>query len=478
MHRLKVDFALPPIAWVVIATFAGLVYPTALLYPSLDSDVVWQRRLGESILHAHAIPRFLDGRSYAAPHVAWVPQEWLFSLGVAVATRTNHWAIFATFVVACAAAALAITGYRSAIRGAEPFAVALTTGIAAVELDTNFGVRAQCVAWLPFSTLLLLVELGGPFLWWCLPVVAIWANIHASVILAPLLLGIAAVCAFVEDNGFSRRARDRIVVAAGSVVAICCTPLGIALFPYALSLQNGFVREQITEWQPPLFDDPRIWFGILPIMVAVLTRGFGERRSLTDFGWFACFVVAALDAVRHIPLFMIAAAPMAAAALTAAKYRASDEAVKQKWSTATLARAAACCIVCVAVAYPIASAILPRLSPPADSVVPRAVRRQLALLGGDRRIFCGDFAWCSTLLDENNVLMLMDGRADPYPREVWDDQRDLGMLAPGWRTIIHRFRIDTMLVERSSPLAQALADTGRWRLVATEKKYMLWIRRS
>jgi hypothetical protein len=343
----------------------------------------------------------------------------------------------------------------------------------------SFGVRDQVVAWLPFSLLLLLLESDAAGPWWCLPVVVLWANLHASVILAPVVIGVSAVGAAIDDRTFSARSRTRAVVAILSFGAICCTPLGTALYPYALALENGFVRTVIAEWQPPVIDDPRIYFGMLPLLVIVLARGFGPVRRASDFVLFVLFALAALDAVRHVPLFAIAVAPMAASALTAPRMQRSVAAVRDRTSRRSLAAGFLVAVTFFGIAVCASETILvKRYSVVETLILPHALIARISSLPGERRVFCEDWSWCTSVLAAPNANVFMDSRADPYPERIWREDERITHVAPDWRALLHAYRVDTMLVRNESELALFAEDTREWDRVGTYGEITLLARKT
>ncbi len=461
MIRAKTAQIVPTAVWAVLAVVSAIVFPEALLYREINVDLVWQRNLGDYVLAHHALPQFVD-RSFAAPHAAWVPQEWAFGIFVTIAERFHAWPVFAAAIVAMVYLALAVTAYRALLRGAEPFAVTICTGFCAVVLFGDFGVRDQVACWLPFSLLLLFLEIGGGAIWWCLPIVVIWANLHASVILAPVLIAIAAIGSAIDDRGFSERARSGAALTGLSLFAICCTPLGISLYRYAIELERGFMRSMISEWQPPLFDFPLMYFGMLPILIAVLARGFGPVRRTTDLGWFVLLALAGLDALRHVPLFALAAAPMAAIALTPPRFRRTVAPISLRSGKSLAVAAAAGSLWFIGALIVGDTLLLPRYARGTAPIVPEALVERIGTLPGERRVFCGDWGWCTPLLEDKNALVFMDSRTDPYPRSVWDDAERIGELEPSWKAILRRYDVNTLLLDSKSALAEFAENSGEW----------------
>ena len=139
----------------------------------------------------------------------------------------------------------------------------------------------SCWAWPCFAVTLLLVtdRRAHPGRLWIVPVlVAIWANLHGSFFLGPVVLGLA----WLEDvHDHAPGARRVLFVTLVSAAAACLTPFGPLVWGYAVGLSvNPEVTERITEWQPTsLRTVPGLlFFGSVAAVVVLIARR-GERTS-------------------------------------------------------------------------------------------------------------------------------------------------------------------------------------------------------
>ena len=118
------------------------------------------------------------------------------------------------------------------------------------------ALRPQLIGMALFAVLLLLVtdRRAHPGRLWAVPlIVLVWANVHGSFFLGPLVVGLA----WLEDvHDRVPRRHLTLVVALVSAVAACVTPFGPSVWGYALGLStNGFIAGRITEWQPTALRD-------------------------------------------------------------------------------------------------------------------------------------------------------------------------------------------------------------------------------
>jgi hypothetical protein len=435
---------------IVLAGLAGRNAVTALLVPAGDGDLGWQHWLGAQILRG-GLPHALGAESFAAAGAPWVPQEWLFSALLAVAGVHGAGWLFALAVGLCAALALACVGLRCARNGADPVAVALVLVFVDMAMAQSFGVRVQVVAWALLAAFLLALELPSRHRWTAVVVAVIWANVHASAMLAPLLAGAAAVgSAFARDR---RSAVHDAILALGCAAAVCATPLGTTLPEYAFALMRSPIRDWIHEWHRTAFTDPAFALGTLPVMVLAVVAV--RRASWRSLALAAPFGYLAFAAVRNVPLAAIACAPLAASALTALL---PSLASFRPYAGRALAAAG------FALVFAGASTVTALGARYAQDDRPLLAIHELTRLPGRHRLFCEDFAWCGLALDTGTIGVFVDGRADPYPIEVWRQYDTVLHARAGWRPILRRYGVDAMLVRRDRALDRA-AQRGGWRIV-------------
>ncbi|GAC1499772.1 MAG: hypothetical protein NVS1B2_23820 [Vulcanimicrobiaceae bacterium] len=464
-------------AWLIIGVFAARFFATAIAFPQVDGDLSWQRFLGRTIVAQHAIPRSLGTDTFTAAGAPWTPQEWLFSLGAAIATGDVGWAFFAGGVAACAVAALAIGAWHAVRRGACVNAVALCLVFTGLALFASFGVRVQVAAWPLLALYLFLLDIDGPWAFAAIAVAAVWSNVHASAMLAPVLAAIAAVGTFVDDRGASVAVRRRALVALGSAVAICANPFGIDLPRYALALFASPFKSQISEWHATDLGDLTFVIGALPLLLlACVAFAPGGGRRARDVALLVTFAYLLLGAVRNVALFGIVALPLVAPALTRAfaffaKSAAPSDARAERIANVALP------VFGLVLAVVVGAGLLRNGQRTHDDLARRAVA-SVSSLPGERRLFCADFAWCGLAVGVPRVRVFLDGRADPYPLAVWTDFDAIARVRPTWRATLDRYAVNTVVVATDAPLDRMLAHaTARdWYVSYRDSHFRVWVR--
>jgi len=472
---------------VVAALFCAFLTGNHLQHVFMDGDLFWQRRLGEYVLAHHAIPTALGNDVFSAPGAPWVPQEWLFSIIVAVA-----WAHGALWTIALLSglavfAALMLMAVRCKAAGAPLFPTLAILLFAGICMEASFSLRAQVWAWAFFAAMLLVLDEDGPRVWWAVPLAILWANVHASVMLVIPLVWLEAAAYIVgryarlqaqraELRQTTRRkkrdaaaepettsllalpgVRNRLLLCAVIPFTVLCTPLGLRLPSYAIDLLNSPLRAYVSEWQPMRNLDLHRAAGMLPLFALYL---YGIRKvwplRVRDAVLPLLMAVWTVLAVRNLALFGISAAVPAALALDA---EPGWENLLDRPATGIAATIAA-----LLLAVPLigwigfrSPAIFAMWPPPEGSVA------ALRALPGDHRLFCEEYSWCSVPLGEPNIAIFIDGRTDPYPPAVWQDFATIASLQPGWEQRIQDDRINAILAWRGGPLEPQLRNLPGWR---------------
>ena len=85
---------------ITTALWGALFLVLGPLHAAGDGDLYWQRWLGDLLLRTHQLPDVLGSGTFTAPNAPWVPQEWVFSLAVALAMNQHLFLVLAILVSA------------------------------------------------------------------------------------------------------------------------------------------------------------------------------------------------------------------------------------------------------------------------------------------------------------------------------------------------------------------------------------------
>jgi hypothetical protein len=249
--------------------------------------------------------------------VTWVDQQWLGQLvlyGIHAAGGLRL-LLLVHAIVLVGAFSLALTfALRS---GASARSAGLVGIIALFTALPNSTVRTQAMAYLLFVAVfwLLASEVRQPSrrVFFVVPLLIVWANVHGSVVLGA---GLVILWALAEIL----RLRRNVSVRAIALAAVA--PLCVFISPYAFSLpryyhdvlSSGAFRDVVSEWQPATL--PHQWFFFALAVGAVwLAARSRDKLSLFEHLALVAMLFAGLDTVRSIVWFALVAAMVVPRAL-------------------------------------------------------------------------------------------------------------------------------------------------------------------
>jgi hypothetical protein len=460
------------IAYVAAILFFVRMLVSAWFDPGREGDLAWQQWLGNYVIASHHLPTHLGTETFTAAGARWYPQEWAFSTAVAWADARGLFPWIALLTALAATGAIVLTAYRSLRRGSSTIAITVAAACAGFAMLDSYGARAQVFGWLALSVLMLLLDMEDARLYLAIPVVALWANLHASAAIAPVLVGAWTIGTWIEDRGWTPRVRRNLVVTAGCVLALCATPLLLGLPRYAVLVMSGSFRSSIQEWQPSDLTDSALYAGVLPLIAICCYFGIAAPRERWRDGMlFALTAPLAFLAGRHLPICALTIAPMAAQRLSTAfgKYARVNVVLEEPFSRIVLSSAS----VLGGIAIAIHLAHVPAIS---GVSLPKTAVARLAAAPGAHNLFCEDFSWCSLALQDRNVRGFLDGRCDPFPPRVWNEYETVSRVRPGWERVLLQSGTTAVLVKNGRPLAQALALQPQWRRFYSDPHFEIFLR--
>lgn len=420
-----------------------------------DGDLYWQRWLGDLLLQTHRLPSALGSETFTSAGAAWIPQEWIFSLAVALA-RDYHAFLLLSIAVSAVPVGILISIFWRSRKEAGPEATGVALLFCGVAFLESFGARAQILGWASLAAFMLFLERRDRWYYAAIPTAIIWANLHASAAIAPAIV-LSRLCATFADGGLRavRAGRDLVILPA-VLLAMFCTPFGWRLPALAVALATSPIRHYIQEWQPPHWDDVSFVFGALPLALAIIFGGRATlaQRKLQSFPA-ALLFAATLFASRNIALFAIVAAPLAACGLTSRFPGIARLGTR-------IAELEPVGLPTIGLTILLSAAALTRMQLHAPASLPNGAIASLATDGESHRIFCENFTWCSMALAYPTLRVFIDGRCDAYPLAIWRQYISTIQARKAWRQPLDDYRVNFVVAKRGSRLASVLAKTPHW----------------
>jgi hypothetical protein len=288
--------------WIALAVFARLLFqPLALLN---DPDTYLHIAAGRWMWVHMAVPT-VDPFSHSMPGAPWVPGEWLAE---AILAGIYGWASWTGIVIvsaACVAVALALL-CRFLIPRTGPLPALVMTLAGAALVFPHTVARAHVLA-MPLlmvwsASLVAARDRGTAPRWGLVPVMVLWANLHASFLFGIGLAGWLGAEAVWESQRRWESGRRWGCFVAAAVVAGMMTPSGVTAFLQPLRLMAmPALQTSFGEWLPPsLADFPALELWIL----AAIGAGFAlpVRLRWPRLALLLLLVHMALRHVRHADL--------------------------------------------------------------------------------------------------------------------------------------------------------------------------------
>jgi hypothetical protein len=295
----------------------------------------------------------------------WIDQPWLAQLGFygLYVLGDLNLALLAHTVFVAAAFGLAMLAARRL--GASPRSVLVVALPSAVAAPWAWQFRTQSAAYLFFVAVLWLLAADSRSpsrrVFWVLPLLVVWSNVHGSVALGVGLAGLHGLLYGAGQLRRSDRARRwvarTLVLTAGPALCLLANPYGIELARYYLKRPSSSALGQVNlEWAPTTPSlTTAVFYGLAFTSVWLLGRA-GRRLTVFEKAAVVVMLTVAVYAGRGVVWFPLVAIVLLPAAVDGiavlAGARPAPAAVRIHVAAAGLA-------VMLAASFLIASAVRP-----------------------------------------------------------------------------------------------------------------------
>lgn len=477
--------------------FAALIAWLFILSPKgwglllSDGDTGWHIRTGEWILANRTVP-YQDIFSFSKSGEPWFAWEWgsdvLFAL-------LHAWGGLPLLSFFCGFVLLStsILMLRWMIWRGASVLVAFPVLLLAIGGSTMHYLARPHV----FTLIFLLVELWlldaerrdpRGRLWWLVPLTLVWTNLHGGWPALFVFLGIEIAVNFARGNPAWK---NLSIVAGVCAASTLLNPYGYQLHMHIAGyLQSNWIKDVVDEFQSPRFRSENL-LQFEALLIAGIAAAWGRAMRGTSgiieaFGvWLWAHL--SLGAVRHAPIFILAAAPAIASELTLL-LEASWEGVK-KSSTLGIFRSLDFDLRPKFASNSLWALGLPLLvwlgnpqKMPSDfpeKVFPVEATRALAGRLSNQRVFASD-QWGDYILYKlwPQTKVFIDGRSDFFGPELGKDYLAVANATSAWRKHLDRYAINVVLLPRSSDLGGRLEQDPDWQMIHSDPVSVAYARRS
>jgi hypothetical protein len=491
----------PTLDTVWLLSPAFIVATVAWLRPIRPFDYFWALVQGRATIQLGGIAREDLFLHTLPPETPFFNQNWLAELvlfaGQALAGHTLNLLLLGLLL----AASVAISMNAALRLGALPLHVALVALASLPLIGLGSGVRTQMFAYPCFALVFRHLLLGGARasrqdLGILFVTVAVWANVHGSFVLAPAFIAIRGVHRTLQrlPGGRSRAeiARNAVLELALVLLATLVNPRGPALYPYVVGIADAVKVARgtnVMEWQPLSFLDPLAWVLLVAIAMAVVLGA--TRRDRVEGPALLAFLslaIASFVSQRFLAWAAFAAIMVLPPLLRVRPFANAEPRRGNAWVNLSLLIGLAGTALGSLPGGPLFARVTRDTHLPYESGLalsnetPLRTLERLAREGFPGRIFHhqaigGALEWALTAGGPKRVAFV-DQRMDVTPASLWRDYFAIGLARPGFRKLLDRYEIGTLLIDEreNRPLVDAVSRDTAWRLVSREFSYRLYQR--
>ena len=453
-----------------------------------DGDTAIHIAIGDWILDHGKIP-VTDPFSFTQPNAPWIPYEW--GSGVLFA-KLNHAFGLKGIVFLCGVmiAVLITVLLRTMLSaGADTLLSVLMALLASNALLLHYHARPHLftLLFLALSAWIFTEDRRHRTNWmWILPAItALWANLHPGFVILFAYLGVLVMGSVLEGSPGAAIRYAWLALACG--LATLLNPFGLGLHLDILSyLRSSGTTELIQEFQAPTFrTQPQLYYLGFLLLGLTVSGLHVQRKSFVEPLLLLGTAYASLTSVRHSTIFVVLAAPIVAAELSAhwrtwidRQPRNSAGRVLGQLSLEkrpAFSRSSPWVVAGLAAIFVWTPAALwptdfdHKLFP-----VQLAARHpELATA----RVFASD-QWADYLLYKNHPRqkVFYDDR-NFYGEKMYQAVNGLMNGARGWPATLHQYQTTHVLTPTGSPLSDRLRESAAWKLVDHDETAELFARR-
>jgi hypothetical protein len=468
--------------WIFLAVALPVLGALLASLPSVD--LAYHLRAGATVLDTGLIP-VRDTFTFTAMGTPWLDQQWGAQVILAGVFRAAGWTglvVLRAVLVGLTFGVMVATCRRA---GLDRRPAALLTLAAFAVIAVALALRPQLFGMLLFAVVAYLIvdrRAHPDRLWAVVPLVAVWANLHGSFFLGPLIVGLAWLS---DANDRVPGAPRTLAVGVIAALAACLTPFGPQVWGYAAGLTtNAHVTAGITEWQPTSLSSlPGILFYASAHGVVLAVIRSRPRPPWPSLLWIAGFLAIGVYAARGVAWWPIGILPVVAQLLAplpgAGRVRATSATIERP-RRPNVAIATAVVVAAIAL-LPFWRPLDPGLGAPVGvvGVAPSGITAALRMTATDQDRLFNPQPWGSWFeFAQPSVPVAIDSRIEVFPARVWDDYATVSSAGPGWATILDGWGV-TMIVatpSQDAALVAALSGDRGWRRAYADADGLLFVR--
>jgi hypothetical protein len=482
-----------------IALIVCLLYYSILFtFPSYllnDPDTFWHIRTGQWILDHAQVPTD-DIFSYTAAGKPWISSEWLSEVFFATAFKFGGWqAVVALAAAACSAVIGILSFYL--VRHLR-FSVAIGwTVITALAISPHFLARPHVFSYVLLAVWMIKLldaydtdgfELSSLFTF--APFMILWANLHGSFTLGLVLLNVFVGCCLwqnIVQRNYTKCWHLLILVLAVTLCALI-TPYGISsALMTKEELNLKFASEHIGELRSPDFQNAKFHLFFLVATLSAMV-GLGIELRGVRLIAFSIIILIGLSYTRGLTIFFILIpiilarpastsawwlAPQLSKVQTSDSDKLSDPVLRFLEERSTLVVAGS---MAIAALVTVSTWSRAGVSPP-EAIAPKAAIDFVQRTNINGNVF-NDYDFGGYLIFRG-IPTFVDGRDLPFGDAFLRRYFEAVALVDINTTfeLLDEYKVTWVVLRPKAPLALALARSGQWDEVYSDKSSIVLVQR-
>lgn len=459
--------------------------------PLSDADFWFHLRTGEYIVRTGLIPRteLFSFSHYGRP---WIAHGWLSgAIFYAIYSRLGF--NFLIFLFALLAALAFWIVFKRC--NSHSFIAGAATLLGVSTVLPTIGVRPRV-----FTLLLASIYLAvlthyarrgtGRAIWWLVPLMALWVNLHGGFFVGFLLIALTIVgipldawAAAEKVRPLWPRLRTLGVVLLGCLLAGLLNPYGARFYTSPIRvLMSPVYNQVIVDWLSPDFHQPELLPLTLLILLTITAFALSPRRARpSDLLLFLATLYATLKSQRNMAIFALVAAPLLADyfqnwLVSTSFGKPFGRAPSSDSSRRPILLSLLLLLPLAAFAARLRSTAYAPLRQELIKVPVKAVEylKEKQITGNtftDPVIWGGYLIW---ELPSNPVYI--DGR-DVYPEEFLKEFVEIIRGLADWRGPFERYGVQIVLIKPKSMLARELEAASEWERMYQDEMSVVFKRR-
>ncbi|HVA39844.1 MAG TPA: hypothetical protein VNF49_04220 [Candidatus Binataceae bacterium] len=457
-----------------------------------DPDLWGQLRFGQDFLRHGRVLRH-DPYGYSAPGHLWQDYEWLAQVVMALAYNAAGVVGLKLWKFVCTALTVIFIADTEAETGASPSIQTVVLLLASIGLVLVMQFWAQIFTTVLCAALLSLLardnyRRDAP-LWLAIPMMMLWANLHAGFFVGLVMLAtyssVTTLVDLREGVGWSRGFRLGAITGAAAFATLM-NPYGLGMWQaVGRTLSEPYKRAAIDEWQPMFLAMAEQWnqahSGIVfYVAVIALIAGLAAAFAITPRGRdlplvaiAAIMAVATCLSVRNMSLAVVASSGPLARHLTLAGQR------RRRAAPSPIPRPVNQWLMLGLCAALVVQGGLLSKRLPWDRAYPAGALSFMRKRNLQGNVLC-EFEWGEYLIWHAAPAdkIFVDGRYDTaYPPEVIHDYLLFRFDLPGGAHVLDAYPHDFVLISTAAAPARHLMERRNdWKLLYRDDDALLYAR--